>query len=42
MIYSQPHGYFKGAITKDICPPLIVSVFVYKNLLIEFYEGDSV
>lgn len=42
MIYSEPHGYFKGGITKDICPPLIVSAFIYKNLLIECYEDDSV
>lgn len=40
-IYSLPHGYFKGAVYRDVCPPLIVSVFVFKNLLIELYEDDS-
>lgn len=41
-IYSLPHGFFKGGITKDIAPPIIVSAFVYKNLLIELYEDDSI
>ena len=42
MIYSEPHGYFKGSITKGICPPLIVHQFVYKHLLIEIYESDPI
>ena len=37
-IYSLPHGYFDGGFTKDICPPLIVSAFIYKNLIVSVYE----